>query len=120
MVFVLIFRAKVMHEHVNPKNGDPSPLVSDEVFDIIDQVSRPVMTQTARMRRLRPVSAVQTWNIDATAAAAAVVRMRCCLTLCCPYMHLQHSERLDSEIIYDRDFDYDYFGFKVGTVPFCR
>ena len=26
---------------------------------------------------------------------------------------VQNSERLDSEIIYDRDFDYDYFGFKV-------
>ncbi len=25
----------------------------------------------------------------------------------------QNAERLDSEIIYDRDFDYDYFGFKV-------
>lgn len=27
---------------------------------------------------------------------------------------LQNAERLDSEIVYDRDFDYDYFGFKVG------
>lgn len=25
----------------------------------------------------------------------------------------QNSVRLDSEIIYDRDFDYDYFGFKT-------
>ena len=30
------------------------------------------------------------------------------------FAHVQHSQRLDSEIIYDRDFDYDYFGFKVG------
>jgi hypothetical protein len=28
-------------------------------------------------------------------------------------MRPQHAERLDSEIVYDRDFDYDYFGFKV-------
>ena len=28
---------------------------------------------------------------------------------------LQNAELLDSAIIYDRDFDYDYFGFKVGT-----
>lgn len=28
-------------------------------------------------------------------------------------MLLQHAQRLDSQIIYDRDFDYDYFGFKV-------
>lgn len=25
----------------------------------------------------------------------------------------QNAEKLDSVIIYDRDFDYDYFGFKV-------
>lgn len=25
----------------------------------------------------------------------------------------QNADRFDSEIIYDRDFDYDYFGFKV-------
>ena len=24
-----------------------------------------------------------------------------------------NAERLDSEIVYDRDFDYDYFGFKT-------
>lgn len=29
-------------------------------------------------------------------------------------MIMEHAERLDSEIVYDRDFDYDYFGFKVG------
>ena len=32
---------------------------------------------------------------------------------------LQNSERLDSEIIYDRDFDYDYFGFKA-SMDNCR
>ena len=26
----------------------------------------------------------------------------------------QNAERLDSEIVYDRDFDYDYFGFKAS------
>lgn len=29
------------------------------------------------------------------------------------HVHLQNAERLDNEIRYDRDFDYDYFGFKV-------
>ncbi|WIA16589.1 hypothetical protein OEZ85_013257 [Tetradesmus obliquus] len=53
--------AKLMHDHVNPKNGDKAPLVSDEVYEII----------------------------------------------------VQNADRLDSEIIYDRDFDYDYFGFKT-------
>lgn len=30
---------------------------------------------------------------------------------------LQNAAKLDSEIIYDRDFDYDYFGFKVCATP---
>jgi len=30
--------AKLMHDHVNPKNGDKAPLVSDEVYEIIVQV----------------------------------------------------------------------------------
>jgi hypothetical protein len=29
---------------------------------------------------------------------------------------MQNAERLDNEIRYDRDFDYDYFGFKVNRV----
>ena len=29
------------------------------------------------------------------------------------YFLFQNASRLDSEIIYDRDFDYDYFGFKT-------
>jgi len=29
------------------------------------------------------------------------------------HVRVQNADRLDSEIIYDRDFDYDYFGFKV-------
>jgi len=33
-----------------------------------------------------------------------------CVPLCS-----QNVDRLDSEIIYDRDFDYDYFGFKVSS-----
>eukprot|EP00879_Flechtneria_rotunda_P027044 GHRR01028903.1.p1 GENE.GHRR01028903.1~~GHRR01028903.1.p1 ORF type:complete len:385 (+),score=113.21 GHRR01028903.1:136-1290(+) len=53
--------ARLMYEHINPKNGDTAPLVSDEVYRII----------------------------------------------------MENADRLDSEIIYDRDFDYDYFGFKT-------
>lgn len=33
-----------------------------------------------------------------------------CVNLC---VDVQNGEKLDSVIIYDRDFDYDYFGFKV-------
>lgn len=52
---------KIMYEHINPKNGQPAPLVAEDVYQIVQE----------------------------------------------------NSERLDSEIVYDRDFDYDYFGFKT-------
>ena len=28
-----------MHSHVNPKNGEPAPLIADDVYDIIQAVS---------------------------------------------------------------------------------
>ncbi|MCO5558776.1 hypothetical protein L7F22_012363 [Adiantum nelumboides] len=52
---------KLMYNHVNEKSGQKSPLIADDVFDIV----------------------------------------------------MKNDHRLDSEIIYDRDFDYDYFGFKT-------
>ena len=52
---------KIMANHINPKNGQPAPLIAEDVAQIVEE----------------------------------------------------NSERLDSEIVYDRDFDYDYFGFKT-------
>ena len=50
-----------LYHYVNPRNNKPSPMISDEVFDIITK----------------------------------------------------HAEELDSAIVYDRDFNYQYFGFKT-------
>jgi len=52
---------KVMYEHVNKRNGKWSPLLADDVYEIIKE----------------------------------------------------NADRFDSEIVYDRDFDYDYFGYKT-------
>ena len=52
---------KDMYEYVNPRNGQKAPLLSDEVFQVIQD----------------------------------------------------NAEELDSRIIYNRDFNYDYFGFKT-------
>ncbi|KAJ0254193.1 ATP-cone domain-containing protein [Hirschfeldia incana] len=52
---------KDMYYHVNERSGLESPLIADDVFEII----------------------------------------------------IKNATRLDSEIIYDRDFEYDYFGFKT-------
>ena len=59
--FVFICSVKIMHNHMNPKNKEPAPLIAPDVFQVI----------------------------------------------------MDNAERLDSEIVYDRDFDYDYFGFKT-------
>lgn len=50
-----------LFNYINPKNGVPSPMVSQECYDII----------------------------------------------------MKHSEELNSAIVYDRDFNYQYFGFKT-------
>jgi ribonucleoside-diphosphate reductase alpha chain len=51
----------LLYNYVNPKNGVRSPLIADDVYEVINK----------------------------------------------------NREFLDSSIIYDRDFDYDYFGFKT-------
>lgn len=50
-----------MYNHINPKNGQPAPLIATDVYNCI----------------------------------------------------MENGPMLDSAIVYDRDFDYDYFGFKV-------
>jgi ribonucleoside-diphosphate reductase alpha chain len=50
-----------LHDYINPRNGQPAPLISDDVHGII----------------------------------------------------MKNAGRLDAAIIYDRDFEYDYFGFKT-------
>ncbi len=52
---------KDLYEYVNPRTGLKAPLISDEVFEVIEK----------------------------------------------------YTEELDSHIIYNRDFNYDYFGFKT-------
>ena len=50
-----------LYEYINPRNGKHSPMISDDVYDII----------------------------------------------------MKHKDELDSAIVYDRDFNYQYFGFKT-------
>lgn len=52
---------EILHTHVHPKTGQPSPLVSDALYNIV----------------------------------------------------MANKDRLNSAIIYDRDYNYDYFGFKT-------
>ena len=52
---------KDLYEYVNPRTGQKAPLLSDEVFEVIEK----------------------------------------------------NAEELDSRVIYNRDFNYDYFGFKT-------
>ena len=50
-----------LHSYINPRNGQPAPLISDEVYKII----------------------------------------------------VENKDRLEAAIVFDRDFDYDFFGFKT-------
>jgi len=52
---------RAMHQYVNPKTNQASPLIADDVMELVEK----------------------------------------------------NSELLDSTVIYDRDFNYDYFGFKT-------
>lgn len=53
--------ARQLHSYVEPRSGQPAPLLADDVFAVIEA----------------------------------------------------NAERIDSAIVYDRDFNYDYFGFKT-------
>lgn len=50
-----------LYHYVNPKTGEPAPLIADDVYEIV----------------------------------------------------MKNADRLDSAIVYNRDYDYDYFGFKT-------
>jgi ribonucleoside-diphosphate reductase alpha chain len=50
-----------LYHYVNPKTGEPAPLIADDVYQIV----------------------------------------------------MKNADRLDSAIVYNRDYDYDYFGFKT-------
>jgi ribonucleoside-diphosphate reductase alpha chain len=53
--------AKILHDYVEPKSGQPAPLLADDVYAVI----------------------------------------------------VANADKIDSAIVYDRDFGYDYFGFKT-------
>lgn len=71
---------EMLHKHVHPKTNAPSPLVSDELLEVVMKVC-------------------SNWPFLET------------FTYLVPL--LQNKERLNSAIIYDRDYNYDYFGFKT-------
>jgi hypothetical protein len=136
-----------MYNHMNARNGDKAPLVSDELYKVVMEVRCWVMcprrspsNMTCAAGGLQPWSnplcmtatqhaatllySLVLWGCITTAASiascASPLQLTCILHIAAPTHPFpprpspQNAERLDSEIIYDRDFDYDYFGFKVG------
>lgn len=78
-----------MYNHINVKNNEAAPLLADNIYEIIQKVCRrSIPPKVLRVLLLLPV-------------------------IYLVYFPSQNAEKLDSEIVYDRDFDYDYFGFKV-------
>lgn len=85
-----VYSVKLMYAHRNPKNGDAAPLVADDVYKIIMEVC----VSISLLQFYPPPPAHPRQFLNQTS-------------------FVQNGELLDSEIRYDRDFDYDYFGFKV-------
>lgn len=104
-----------MAHHVNPKNGDAAPLVDEKVYDIIMQVwaGAAACASCTTWHMLPPCShfGLHSSRLPVPAGCRALHRRTPAPGSCLPAP--QHASRLDSEIVYDRDFDYDYFGFKV-------
>lgn len=111
-----------MYSHVNPKNDKPSPLIAEDVYKIIVEVGADGHVQLCSW-------ACSAFGLIAVTWGAAMCRWRLSSSRTCASHHggvmlltetlclgAQNGEKLDSVIIYDRDFDYDYFGFKVRTV----
>ncbi len=105
-------RMKIMRQHINPKNGEKAPLLADDVYEIVMEVGGGgVGVEWAGW----VVSDSCYCGIVALTVALKGHSRRLAYRLAYrPLLPAQHSARLDSEIVYDRDFDYDYFGFKVG------
>ena len=95
---------------MNAKNGQPSPLVADDVYNIIMQVICPCASGQQSLLScgwisigVHPIAGSLFWGKTESFWLMILISSRL----------VQNADRLDSEIIYDRDFDYDYFGFKV-------
>lgn len=84
-----------MFNHVNDRSGLKSPLIADDVFDIIMQVKKACVRLSIQF---------VSW---------CDIFVSCSSLTCAFLLFLQNAARLDSEIIYDRDFEYDFFGFKT-------
>lgn len=85
-----------LYHYVHPVTKQPVPLISEEIYDII-------------MRH----SEVGYASLGLSSSLGAQVNVRFCYLF----------QRLNSAIIYDRDFSYQYFGFKVcvgNTTCTCK
>ena len=88
-LFVIARSVKVLYEYTNPRNDQWAPLVSEELHAVV-----------LKARRRASVPAAGSWLRLASLSDASQTGV-------------QNAERLDSAVIYDRDFDYDFFGFKA-------
>ena len=80
---------KDLYEYRNPHNGQHSPMVSKEFLDIVTE------------------------NADVSGYLLFSFQLSLCLCHSVCLSVSLYLQRLNSAIIYDRDFGYNYFGFKV-------
>lgn len=75
---------EVLHKNIHPKTNANAPLVSNELYQIVMEVS-----------------------------LSTIILYYTLILILCIRICVQNKERLNSAMIYDRDFNYDYFGFKT-------
>ena len=76
-----------LHKHVHPKTKKPASLIADDVYEVIMSVAR-------RPRITHPLT-------NAPGDDSRDTRRR------------SNKDKINGAIAHDRDFEYDYFGFKT-------
>ncbi len=87
--------ADLFHYH-NPKNGLPSPMISKDTFDVVQKHADVSL------------SCLMFFGHHCLSMHVSLLIVVCCAVV----------QTFNSAIIYDRDYSYSYFGFKVTpTTP---
>ena len=94
-----------LHKHVHPKTKKPASLIADDVYEVIMYVSRrPRITPKIGKRPPATLSPGDDARRRlASRETAAITRNR----------RRSNKDKINGAIVYDRDFEYDYFGFKT-------
>ena len=88
-----------LHKHVHPKTKKPASLIADDVYEVIMYVSASSNHAQNQKKDHRPPFLLETTRLDVSRDTRNRRR--------------SNKDKINGAIVYDRDFEYDYFGFKT-------